>query len=362
MSTNTLLVNQVPSNSVPIHMNGDCAMGRRMTLPDYVFKVTARDKPYYYFQRGRGTPTAGSRIRLPDDPQSPEFWQKWRALAGLDDPEENPNSFDTLIQRYLESPEFSEKALATQRQYQRHCALISRWWGHLEVAGLTPAVVLKARDKLRATPAEANGLLRSLSALLAWSIPRGFRDDNPCEFVAKLKTGDGWQPWPWEMIEYSREVCPRWMRQAIVLAVYTGQRQGDVLAMQWGQIRSGMITVRQSKTGHDLVVPLHRELQAELALMPKRALTILTTQRDTPWTPDGFRASWRKSLPAEIKAAGLVFHGLRKSAVVTLLEAGCTDAEVAAITGQSRQMVEHYARQVNQRKLAKAAVLKWEQS
>ena len=61
-----------------------------------------------------------------------------------------------------------------------------------------------------------------------------------------------------------------------------------------------------------------------------------------------------------IKQAGLVFHGLRKSAVVTLLEAGCTDAEVAAITGQSRQMVEHYSRQVNQRKLAASAILKWE--
>jgi len=59
---------------------------------------------------------------------------------------------------------------------------------------------------------------------------------------------------------------------------------------------------------------------------------------------------------------GLVFHGLRKSAVVFLLEAGCTDAEVSAITGQSRQMVEHYAREVNQNKLAAAAVLKWEAS
>jgi len=55
-----------------------------------------------------------------------------------------------------------------------------------------------------------------------------------------------------------------------------------------------------------------------------------------------------------------VFHGLRKSAVVFLLEAGCTDAQVCAITGQSREMVEHYAKQVNQRRLAAAAILKWE--
>jgi hypothetical protein len=40
--------------------------------------------------------------------------------------------------------------------------------------------------------------------------------------------------------------------------------------------------------------------------------------------------------------------------------AGCSDAETAAITGQSRDMVEHYAKQVNQKRLAAAAILKLE--
>lgn len=73
--------------------------------------------------------------------------------------------------------------------------------------------------------------------------------------------------------------------------------------------------------------------------------------------PDG-----AEKLVRDIRRQRLVFHGLRKSAVVMLLEAGCTDAEVSAITGQSRDMVEHYARAVNQRKLAAAAILKWEGS
>ena len=45
---------------------------------------------------------------------------------------------------------------------------------------------------------------------------------------------------------------------------------------------------------------------------------------------------------------------------VMLLEAGCTTAEVQAITGQSVEMVEHYARDVNKRKLAKSGMQKWE--
>ena len=91
---------------------------------------------------------------------------------------------------------------------------------------------------------------------------------------------------------------------------------------------------------------------------------ILTNSRGRAWTRDGFKASWQQELNrpemVALRERRLVFHGLRKSAVVFLLEAGCTDAETAAITGQSRDMVEHYAKQVNQKRLAAAAILKWE--
>jgi len=120
----------------------------------------------------------------------------------------------------------------------------------------------------------------------------------------------------------------------------------------------------KEKTGKKLRIAVHRDLQCVLADIPRRATTILTNTRGRPWTGDGFRTSWGKELDREVmsplRKAGLVFHGLRKSAVVFLLEAGSTDAEVSAITGQSRAMVEHYARQVNQKRLAASAVLKWE--
>jgi len=55
-------------------------------------------------------------------------------------------------------------------------------------------------------------------------------------------------------------------------------------------------------------------------------------------------------------------HGLRKNAVNALLEAGCTIAEVSAITGQTHQVVEHYAAKVNRRKLGKSAIVKFERA
>jgi len=132
----------------------------------------------------------------------------------------------------------------------------------------------------------------------------------------------------------------------------------------WSDCAAEVMSVVQEKTGKKLRIPMHRDLRAVLSDVPKRATTILINTKGLPWTNDGFRASWGKELTRPEMGAlkGLVFHGLRKSAVVFLLEAGCTDAEVSAITGQSRQMVEHYARMVSQERLAAAAVLKWESS
>lgn len=364
-------------------------------LPPYVHCVKVKGRPYYYFSPGRGTKAGCKRIRLPDDPRLPEFWDAYRKAAGAPEPRDHPKSFKSLIKAYRDSPEFDELAAATRRGYERHLNIIEAKWGELQVAGLLPVHVLKLRDKHRKTPASANALIRTLSSLLSWSVPRDYRTDNPCEHVRKLAIGEGWAPWPWEMIELLERHAPAWMWEAAALALYTGQRQADVLAMTRAKVRNGQIEVRQEKTGREMVIPAHQKLLVVLASIEERrkreqeaarsegrpakqdSLQILTNTRGLPWTSDGFRASWNGVLepPQQklgplpqphplwpIKTMGLVFHGLRKSAVVTLLEAGCTDAEVAAITGQSRQMIEHYSKQVNQKKLAAAAILKWETS
>ena len=135
--------------------------------------------------------------------------------------------------------------------------------------------------------------------------------------------------------------------------------------MLWTDIVDGTISVRQNKTGKRLLIPIHAQLKLVLDALPRTADTVLTTSRGQSWSQDGFNSSWYNELNrkqnARLREKGLVFHGLRKSAVVFLLEAGCTDAEVSAITGQTRAIVEHYAKRVNQRKLSASAVLKWEQ-
>lgn len=336
--------------------------------------VKARGRDYYYFHQRRGTRAAAERVPLPGRPFDGDgmpdaaWWARYRELAAGDSPDDaiKPGSFAALVKAYRDSPEWKALSEKSREGRERDLVRIERMWGRLAVAGLESRHVLELRDAFASTPGAANNLLRSVSALISWSMPRGWREHNPCSQVKKLKIGAGYAPWSWDHIALFRTHARREMWQAAALALYSGQRLGDVLKMRWDEIDGQLIgvTIIQNKTAKKLWVATHRDLKELLATIPRRAPEILTSTKGAAWTTDGFKASWaeqmkRKEL-ASLKEAGCVFHGLRKSAVVFLLEAGCTDAEVAAITGQSRDMVEHYARQVNQKRLAAAAILKWE--
>jgi hypothetical protein len=75
-----------------------------------------------------------------------------------------------------------------------------------------------------------------------------------------------------------------------------------------------------------------------------------------PWTQSGLR----QKLQAWALKRGhkVVPHGLRKNAVIALLEADCSVSEVSAITDHSLAMVEHYGKGRDQRKIGRGAIVK----
>jgi integrase len=175
------------------------------------------------------------------------------------------------------------------------------------------------------------------------------------------------EPWPAELVErFMREAKP-FLRWAIKLALYTGQRRSDLVKMKWSQFWRDdrgryWIDVCQQKTGASLSIPCHEELRQELETMPRIADTILVGDRGEPLLADSLSAAVRKQLRA-MSVDGYVIHGLRKNAANALSEAGCTTMQIASITGhKTTSMVEHYSKKRDQRELASAAIGKWEQS
>jgi integrase len=157
--------------------------------------------------------------------------------------------------------------------------------------------------------------------------------------------------------------APVTLQRALVLALDTGQRQGDLLALPWSAYDGTCIQLRQSKTGRTVSIPVTRSLRAVLDATPRVSPVILTSSAGRPWRPNAFRNAW---IDAARKAGitDLTFHDLRGSAVTRLAEAECTPHEIATITGHSLRDVGAILDKYSARTptLALAAIAKLEKS
>jgi integrase len=150
------------------------------------------------------------------------------------------------------------------------------------------------------------------------------------------------------------------MTLALKLGLYTGQREGDCLAMSWHDYDGEQIYVVQSKTGTKLWIPIHSTLREALDAEERVSPIILTTTTGKPYTGSNFRHHFGKAMKAA-GLMGLTFHGLRYTAAARLAEVGCSNKEIASVTGhKSLGMIEKYSREADQKRLSGAAILRWE--
>jgi Phage integrase family len=152
-------------------------------------------------------------------------------------------------------------------------------------------------------------------------------------------------------------------RLAFALLLHTAQRRGDVIHLEWQQLRDGVLFLRQRKTGAELAIPVHPELAAILdapvsdKMSKPRSPTLLLNKWGKAWNPTAFSDWFREQCDAAGLPKYCSAHGLRKAAARRLAEAGCSTHEIAAITGHaSLREVERYTRAADQAKLARAAM------
>ena len=172
-----------------------------------------------------------------------------------------------------------------------------------------------------------------LARVLAVALDRGWVDANPCERGGRLYSGSRRDKiWTLDDELAFLEKAPHHLHLPLTLALWTGQREGDLLKLTWSAYDGTHIRLRQSKTGARVSIRVGAPLKAALDATPKRSPVMLLSTDNKPWTEDGFRSSWRKAC----KKAGIVgvtFNDLRGTAVTRLAIAGCTEAEIVAITG-----------------------------
>ena len=244
-----------------------------------------------------------------------------------------------LLFRFQDSAEFQFSISArTRRDYIKQIKRIERAFGDFPIKALDDprarSIFLDWRDQLAKTSLrQADYAYGTLARILSWAHDRRLITENPCARGGKLYRGTRVDKiWDDEQVARFLQVAPSYLRLAMLLAINTGQRQGDLLRLPWSAYDGEVIKLRQRKTGAYVPIPVADTLKAALDAAPRRSPIMLVNSDGKPWSESGFQGAWGKAtMRAGIR--GLTFHDLRGTAVVTLARAGCNEVEIYSITG-----------------------------
>ena len=247
-----------------------------------------------------------------------------------------------LIQGYQASQNFLQLSERTRRDYIGQIKIIEKEFGDFPLRALTAretrGIFKDWRDRLALKSVrQADYGWTVLALILAWGKDRGKITVNPCEKGGRLYHGTRVDcVWTIDDEAAFLQHAPAHLHLPLLLALWTGQRQGDLLRLTWSAYDGTHIRLRQSKTGVRVQIPVGAPLKVALdeAAKCKCSPTVLLNSDGRPWTQDGFRASWGK---ASDKAGieGVTFNDLRGTAVTRLAIEGCSEAEIATITGHT---------------------------
>jgi integrase len=251
-----------------------------------------------------------------------------------------------LLQQYQASSDFTDLADSTRRSYIALIKRIEKKFSDFPLSALTDRRtrgIFKAwRDAIAATSGrrQADYTWTVLARVLSWGLDRGIITANPCRRGGRLyRAARNEKIWTADDEANFLRHAPAHLHLPLLLALWTGQRQGDLLRLSRSAYDGTHIRFQQSKTGKRVVIPVGGPVKAVLDAAPRSSTIILTNTDNRPWTSDGFRASWRKACAAA-GVRGVTFHDLRGTAVTRLAIAGASNPEIATFTGLSLKSVQ----------------------
>jgi integrase len=278
-------------------------------------------------------------------PGSPEFVQMFgEATASR---VKSQQTLSDLIDYFKDSTDYTSLSFASKRNYDLYLKLIEKKFGAMPVAAVEDKRARgdfkEFRDSFAANPRKADYLWTTIARVLSVAKDRGKISVNVCERGGRLYESDRADiVWSADDIKEFCGVASPQLQAALLLALWTGQRQGDILRLTLSAYDGTHIRLKQSKWKSRIKVragdPLKRWLD-ERVKAKIDAVTILTNSRGKPWTEDGFRTSWDTAFK-KTGLGDLHFHDLRGTAVTRLALAGCTVPEIAALTGHPMHTVE----------------------
>lgn len=312
----------------------------------------------YYFKAEPGTEGFRQELRACEDGLAAAPIEPVAERAAL-------GSFDDLLSRYYQSPDFLDPGERTRIVYR---GVLERWretkgkngarFSALMVRDLQAAHVEKMMAGMPPHRTAANMLRNRLSALMKFAVRIGMTTVNPVQATRPFKVeGTGFHTWTEEEIaayEVRHPIGSK-ARLALDLMLWTGQRGGDARVTGPAGVRQRRLIVAQEKTRVTVSVPILPALAESILAAPSGGLVFLLSDHGKPYSRKGFGNKVRQWCD-EAGLPDCSAHGLRKAAARRFAEAGCSNQEIKAWTGHTTDSeVARYTAAASQTMLSDAA-------
>lgn len=272
--------------------------------------------------------------------------------------------FSDFIRRfwtYDESPYVLDKHAHEQRMGRTHCfeslGRAEKYWvlyfGGKHLAEITRADVKAfslhlATPELNLKPLTRNRILTVGTTALRWAYENDLIPVDPTAGVSTFSAKPGIRGilTPDEAADLFRlEWSDERVKLASILAMTTGLRSGEILALRSEDVTEGWIHVRHSYSRRDLLkTPKSGEVR-RLPLLPEIRTELLALADRSPWRPDGFIFYNKESAKVPM-SQNLLLYGLQDALLRLSLGvnyANATDAErrEARAAWKARNVVFH---------------------
>jgi integrase len=284
------------------------------------------------------------------------------------------HTFDDVVERYSR-----EVATTIPKEWPHRKKHLEWWQGHLgcyTLADLTPALIGEVRGKLQAG-AMADGSQGYKTTADGKKVPKLRSNATVIRYMAALSAALGTARREWQWLEdnpvekVSKPALPRGrvrflsdderaalltacqssesplLYPATVLAISTGMRQGEMMALKWKDVDlgRGRATLHETKNGEVRVVAIagHAlELLQNLAEVRRLDSQYIFPSKDGK-APADLRSAWRVAVK-RAKLADFRWHDLRHTTGSYLAMNGASLLEIAAVLGhKTLQMVQRYS-------------------
>ena len=263
-------------------------------------------------------------------------------------------SVSDIIDVYLASQYYARLGDATKESYSHYLRKIDDRFGSqrldfLEARGARSIIRQWRDDVLSKHPRTADATIAVFKLVLNFAVDEEYIDRNPLSLIRKILTDTRRDIiWSDAQIAAFLRYAPRHLARVLLLAIWTGQRQADLLSLKWSSYDGKYLRLQQQKvstrfSGRRVKVLVSKELRRVLNeieeeqvarsehIDPKRRVPrpehILTTAKGVPWRR-GFKCAWRKAI-ADVGVVGVTFHDLRGTFITLAHRAGVSVRDIA---------------------------------